>query len=89
MLNLKKTLKSSHIQIALAVGFSIIAFACFSKWILARPLRPMLLTIPPLIEAFYEGLRKKYKDARFLKTWYWVVAIISSTVLIMILHLVS
>jgi len=87
MLSLKKMLKSPHIQIALAAGSSIIAFACFSRWVLLNPISPMLLAIPPLIEAFYEGLLKKYKDAAFLKTWYWVTAILLSTALIMILHL--
>jgi 4-amino-4-deoxy-L-arabinose transferase-like glycosyltransferase len=87
MLKLKEMLKSSHVQISFAVGFSIIAFACFSKWVFPEPIHPMLLTIPPLIEALYEGLLKKYKDAEFLKTWYWICAILFSTVLIIILHI--
>jgi len=69
--NLKKLLKNSHIQISLAAGFSIITIACFSRWVLPKPINPLLLAIPPLIEVFYEGLSKKYKDTRLLKTWYW------------------
>ena len=88
MLNLKKMLKTSHAQMALAAGISILTIACFSKWVLPKPIDPMLLAIPPLIEAIYEGLLKKYKEAEFLKAWYWVCAIILSTALLIILHLV-
>ena len=82
------TLKNSHIQIAIAAGISILAFACCSAWVLPRPIDELLLTIPPLIEVVYEALSNKYKGAKFLKTWYWVCAIIFSTAFLIILHLV-
>ena len=89
MLNLKETLKSSHAQMAFAAGISILAIASFSAWVIPEPINPLLLAIPALIEAVYEGLLKKFKQAKILKTWYWVCAILLSTALIMILHLVS
>ena len=89
MPNLTKMLKTSHAQMAFAAGVSILAIAGFSAWVLPEPINPLLLAIPALIEVIYEGLLKKYKQAGFLKAWYWVCAILLSTVLIMILHLVS
>ena len=88
MSKLKEMLKSSHIQMAIAAGVSILAIATFSGLVLHRAMNPMLLTIPVLIEVIYEGLIKKYKQAGFMKTWYWVCAILLSTASIMILHLV-
>ena len=88
MSKLKESLKTSHIQIAIAAGVSILAIATFSGLVLHGSMNPLLLTIPALIEVIYEGLRKKYKQAGFMKTWYWVCAILLSTALIIILHLV-
>lgn len=88
MTEIKKMMKSSHIQIAIAAGLSILAIACFSAWVLPKPINPMLLAIPPLIEVIYEGLLSKYKDSKFLKTGYWVCAILLSTALLILLHLI-
>lgn len=88
MSKLKVMLKTSHIQIAIAAGVSILAIATFSGLVLHGTMNPFLLTIPVLIEVIYEGLLKKHKQAKFMKTWYWVCAILLSTALIMILHLV-
>lgn len=88
MSKLEETLKSPHVQIAISAGISILAIASFSKWVLTDPINPLLLTIPPLIEVVYEGLLNKYKAAKFLKTWYWVCAILLSTVLLIAIHLV-
>ena len=88
MANVKKFLKSSHSQIAFASGISILMIACFSKWVLDKPIHPFLLTVPPLIEVAYEGLLKKNKESKILKTWYWVCAIIFSTLLIMLAHMI-
>ena len=73
---------------AFATGLSVLAIASFTRWVLAKPIDPMLLTIPPLIEVAYEGLLKRYKGAKFLKAWYWVCAIILSTALLILLHVV-
>jgi 4-amino-4-deoxy-L-arabinose transferase-like glycosyltransferase len=80
-------LKSSHSQIALATGLSILLIASSSAWILEKSINPFLLAVPPLIEAAYEGLLKKNKESKFLKTWYWVCGIIFSTILIIFIHM--
>lgn len=82
MNKIKEYLKSPHIQIAMAAGFSIILIACATKWILLKPIDPLLLTIPALAEVAYEGLLKKYSSAKFMKTWIWVCTILFSTLLI-------
>ena len=89
MSNIKKMLKTSHVQIALAAGISILAIAVFSAWVLPKPLDPILLTIPPLIEVVYEGLLKKYKGAGFLRTRYWIGTILLSTALLIVFHLIQ
>ena len=61
MSKLKKLLKSPHIQIAIAAGTSILLIASFSKWILDKPINPLVLTIPALIEVGYECFLKKNK----------------------------
>jgi len=88
MLKFKTMLKSSHIQIAFASGVSILLIASFSKWILVNPIHPFLLTVPPLIEVMYEGLLKKNKDSKIIKTWYWVFGIIFSTIIIIFIHMI-
>ena len=88
MSKLKEKIKSSPFQLAFAAGISILAIAVFSTWVLTKPIDPFLLAIPPLIEAAYEGLLKKNRDAKYLKPWYWVCAILLSTVLIIVLNIV-
>jgi hypothetical protein len=73
---------------ALAAGISILAIASFSAWVLPRPIDPLLLTIPPMIEVLFEGLSKKYEGAWFLRTWYWICVILLSTALLIFFHAV-
>jgi hypothetical protein len=87
MSKINKYLKSSHVQIAIASGFSILLIASFSRWVLVNSINPFVLTIPPLIEVAYEGLLKKQRDAKYLKTWYWVCGILLSTTIIIVLHM--
>ena len=84
MSKLKKFLKSSHTQIAIASGSSIIIIASFTKWILMKPIDPILLTVPPLIEAAYEYFMKKNKESKICTTWYWVTAILVGTALVLL-----
>lgn len=86
MLKLKQLFESPHIQIAVAAGISILAIAASSAWILSRPIDPLLLTIPVLIEVIYEGLSKKYEGTRAMRSRYWAWAIILSTALLISLH---
>lgn len=84
MTNIKELMKSSHIQIALASGISMLTIACFTRWILKKPIDPFLLAIPALIEAAYEYVLKKHKDSKICRTWIWIVAILASTILILL-----
>jgi hypothetical protein len=88
MSKLKEFLKNPHIQIALATGFSIIIMAYFSKRVLTEPIRYLHLAIPPFIATIFESLLAKHKDSKFMKIWYWVVAILIATALVIILSAV-
>jgi len=86
VIKIKDLLKSPHIQIALAVGLSIIAMSYFSKHLLQKPIDYLSLAIPPFIATIFESLLAKYKDSKFLKTRYWIVAVFGSTFLIILFY---
>ena len=86
MSKLKEIIKSPHVQIALATGISIIVMAYFSKRILPKPIGYVPTAIPPFLMIVYEALLERYKKKKICTTWYWVVAIFSTTALIIILH---
>lgn len=88
MSKLKEIIKSPHVHIALATGISIIVMAYFSKRILPKPIGFLPTAIPPLLMTLYEAVMIRYKNKRICTTWYWVVAIFFTTVLIIVLHLV-
>jgi hypothetical protein len=87
MSKFKVAIKSPHIHIALTIGFSIIVMAYFSKRILPEPIGYLSLAFPPFIGAIFELLLDKYKNSWFCKTWYWVVAILIATALVIIFHM--
>ena len=86
MLKVKEFFQSPHIQIALAVGFSIIVMSYYSKRVLPKPIGYLSLSFPPFIAVIFESLLGKYKESKYLKAWYWVLAIILSSVLVIYLH---
>jgi hypothetical protein len=86
MKKLKELLKSPHIQIALATGLSIIVLAYFSKKILPEPIGYLPLAIPPFIATIYEAVANKYKNKKISTTWYWVVAILVATALVIVFY---
>jgi predicted histidine transporter YuiF (NhaC family) len=86
MLKVKDLLKSPHIQIALVTGICIIVLAYFSKRILPKPIGYLPTAIPPFLMAIYEGFMGRHKNKKIMTTWYWVVAIIFCTALIIVLH---
>jgi hypothetical protein len=86
MPDLKEYLRSPLIQIAIAAGVSILALATSSVWLPRRPLDPLMMTIPALIEVVHGALYKKNKNAWYAKTWYWVCGIIVSTALLILLR---
>jgi hypothetical protein len=87
MKKLKDFIKSPHIQIALVTGICIIIIAWFSKRILAEPISYVQAAIPPFLMALYEGFSVRFKDKKIFTTWYWITAIILSTLLIIAIHM--
>jgi hypothetical protein len=83
---LTKHFKSPHIHISLATGFSILAMACASKWLLSEPIGYLELAAPPFLATIYESVLSRYEGRRICTSWYWVVAILVSTALVIILH---
>lgn len=87
MSRIKAFFSSPHIQIALATGLSIIVMAIFSKRVLPEPIGYLSLAIPPFIATMFELFLEKHKDSKFLNPLYWVLAILISTVIVILLHL--
>lgn len=87
MSKFKKEFKQPHIYIALTVGFSIIVMAVVSKLVLAKPIGYLSLVIPPFIGTIFETLYSRYKNSKICTTWYWIVAILVATALVILFHL--
>jgi predicted histidine transporter YuiF (NhaC family) len=85
MSKLKELIRSPRRQIELATGISIIAIACFSKWVLPRPIGYLPTALPPFIATVYEALLNRNKDHRVFTTWYWIAAIFLTTALVIVL----
>ena len=87
MKKMKELIKSPHIQIALVTGICIIVIAWFSKRIIERPVSNLETAVPPFLMALYEGFSIRFKDKKIVITWYWIIAIIAATLLIITIHL--
>ncbi len=81
------SIKSPHIQIALATGSCIIILALFSKRVLPEPIGYLPLAFPPFVATIYEGIIGKYKDSKICTTWYWVVSIFAATAMVILYHM--
>ena len=82
---LKEFFKSPHIQIALATGVSIVIMAYFSKRVLSEPIGYLPMAIPPFIALVYENVLNKFKKKKIATAWYWVIAILVATAVIIII----
>lgn len=80
--------KSHHIQLALAAGASIIALAHVSKRVLPEPMDNLAQAFPPFLAVVAEGVITKYRDSKIGTPWYWVVAILLATVVVIVAHLI-
>ena len=80
--------KSHLVQLALAVGASIIAMAIFSKYVLPEPVGYLPAALPPFLAVIHEALmsRPRYKDSKITTTWYWSVAIMVATAIVIAVH---
>ena len=88
MSKFKELIKSPHVHIALVTGFSIIIMAYVSKKILPEPMGSIPLAIPPFLMLIYESLQGRYKHSRIMITWYWILAILGSTALIIAIYMI-
>jgi hypothetical protein len=70
------------IQIALAVAFSIVVLAHYSKNVLAEPLGNLELALPPLIAMLFQTLDQFRKDAWFCRPIVGIPAILFTTALV-------
>jgi hypothetical protein len=86
MSKFKDSIKSPHIQISLAAGFSILVLAYFSKRVLPEPIGYLPLAIPPFLATIYESVLAKYKNSKICTTWYWIVAILIATALVILFY---
>ncbi len=87
MSKFKEIFKSSHVHISLAAGISILVLAYVSKHVLPEPIGYLSLAIPPFLATIYESVLNRYKNSRICTTWYWVVAILVATALVIVLHM--
>jgi len=78
--------KSHHIQLALAVGASIIAIAYFSKRVLPEPIGNLPAALPAFVAVLYEAVVAKYPDSKVSTSWYWVVAVLATTAVVILVH---
>ena len=86
MSKLGELIKSPQIQVALALGFSIIAMAYVSKRVLHEPIGALGLAMPPFVVLIHELVARRYKNSRICTTWYWVVGILIATALVIASH---
>ena len=70
------------IQIALAVGFSIVVLAYFSKNVLDEPLSNLEHALPPFIAVLFQPLANIRKGAWFTRPIVGVLAVLLTTVLV-------
>ena len=62
--------RSHHIQLALAMGASIIALGFVSERVLPEPMENLARAGPPFLGVIAAGVITKYKGARIATTWY-------------------
>ena len=85
MSKIREFFANPHIQIALATAVSIVLMAWFSKRVFTEPIGYLPLALPPFIATIYEALASKNPNRPLCTTWYWIVAILGATALILIL----
>ncbi len=84
---IKEFFQSKYIQLALVSGASIIALAWVSKRVLPEPMRKLYMSIPAMMVAMGGGLMGMKKKSWFTNINYWMIAIATVTILIIVLHL--
>ena len=44
------------------------------------------MAVPPFVATVFETLLGKYPESKYMKTWYWVVAVLVATAIVILLH---
>jgi len=88
MSKIAEKMRSRHVQLSLAVGASILAMAIAGRWLLPKPIGYLFQAFPPFLAVIYEGVYSKHPDSKFCTTWYWILAIVLATALVIALHLI-
>ena len=86
MSRITQQIKSPHAQIAAAAGASILALAIASKWLVPRPIGYLSQAFPPFFAVIFETAYAKRPNSKLCTTWYWILAIVLATVLVIALH---
>lgn len=76
------------LQMALAVGCSILVMAWFSKHVLPRPIGYVPGAFPPILAALSEVARKRYPGRSVAETGAWIAAVLLATALVAAAHAV-
>lgn len=80
--------KNGHIQMSMALGFSIIILGHFSKRVLPVQIDSLILAIPGFFMVSYEVVKAMKKKTRFNHQIYWILGILISTTLIIAYYMV-
>lgn len=89
MSKVKELLMNGHIQMALAVGISIIALSYVSKRVLPVPMKPIYFSLTSLIMTAYEAVVHNNADKRRARTRYWVPAVLLTMVAVIAGHILA
>jgi len=84
---LTEQIKSPRAQIAAAAGASILTLAIASKWLLPNSIGYLPLAFPPFLAVIFEAVYTKHPGSKVCTTWYWILAIVLATALVIALHM--
>jgi len=80
-------IKHEKIQLAFTLGCCIILLAYVSKRILHTEISAIVLAIPGFVVIAFESMRKLKNDNNRIKTIYGHIAILVSTLIVILVHL--
>jgi len=79
--------KSHHIQLALAVGASILVLGYVSKRLLPEPMHKLAQGLPPFLAVIGEGVITHTKGKGVGAPWIWVALTLLATVAVVSFYL--
>ena len=66
-----------HMLVALTTGICIVGLAYVSRRLVAEPISPVLLGVPPLLLGTYGMALRKYRGHPLMRPWVWALAIVT------------